>query len=286
MIRLSFVLIVLSLSTARAEESTRTAWDTADVGHKGAWSVGLFNPLRYAMADGLEIEVHPVVFLTAPHATVRVAHTTGNDLRITGEYGLSVPTFGMRLTQGFLFPTWAEKKEQIGWFVVPSAGVAVSGGAANAAVWTARADLAVGIPVGANSATPQHSFLAPLDLLFAPQLTGYRAHLGGAYDLPLSARVRAHVELNLFHVGSDPDLVVNGRNVGPLRQLSRVLVTSHAGVDIALFERSRVGLGVYLANYDQGAVSVTADASGFAQVDRVRSWNIIPTIDFIWAGGP
>lgn len=283
MIRFLFALVFLAIATARAEPA-RPARDTADVGPKGSWSVGLFNPLRYAIGDGLELEAHPVFFFAAPHATARVAHVTG-DVRVTGEYGLSIPTFGMRLTQGFLFPTWAEGKEQIGWFVVPSAGVAVSGGKSAEGVWTGRADLAVGIPLGANSATPQHSFLAPLDLLFAPQLNGYRARLGGAYDHPIGESLRLLGELNAYVVGGDPNLVVDGKDVGTLRQFSPVYVTGHVALDVALFAASRLSVGLYVANYDQGAVTVTKGADGFAQVDRVRSWNVIPTFDFLWSGG-
>ena len=262
----------------------RPARDTADVGPTGRWSTGFFNPTRYALTDGFELEANPLLIPVAPNLTGRFA-ILKKELRLTAETGLLVPTFGMRLMKGYFFPTWATSTENIGWMLVPRVGLLLSGTVREHDVWTVRGDFTFRIPLGPNSATPLESFSAPLDLLFAAPTTGYLARVGGAYDAALGNWFRVRGEVNVYLSGPTPHLFVGGEDKGQLSPRSPLYVTGHVGVDIATFKHSRVTVGVLWANYDQGAKAVVRDADGFADRVPVRSNNILPTLDYIWSGG-
>lgn len=275
------LLTVLVGSVAFA--APRPARDTADVGKQGDYSVGIFNPLRIAILDGFELEANPLVFFVAPHVNARV-RLIGGPLRLTAEAGLLVPTFGMRLMKGFFFPSWATTKNDIGWMVIPRVGVLLSGTVFEHSVWTARTDAAFRVPLGPNNGTPLNSFIAPLDLLLAAPLTGVCARVGGSYDHALGDTFRIRGEANLFITGGQGNLYDSGTNLGAIAPLSELIVTAHVGVDIAVFKQSRITVGVLFANYDQGATQVVKGADGFSDRVRVRSNNILPTLDYIWAG--
>ena len=98
------------------------------MGNKGEVSVGVFAPLRYTAADWFELELHPLLFFVDPHVTGRFGILRDGPVRLTAEVSLSVPTPVMRLTQGFLFPTWATSNNQIGWMLVPRGALLLSGG--------------------------------------------------------------------------------------------------------------------------------------------------------------
>src|SRR5262245_24188287 len=100
------------------------ARDTAVLLAPGQWSVGLISPLQVGVGAGLEFDSAVVPwFLLSPNGALRVALRQG-DFAVTGEYGLSIPTGAMYLLQGYLFPTWEKSESRVGWFVVPSAGLA------------------------------------------------------------------------------------------------------------------------------------------------------------------
>lgn len=250
------VLAALVASSAGAEPLL--ARETAHVGGKWDYSVGLLAPLTLGVADGLELRAHPVLFFVAPNLDVRVSHWRSSDWRLTGEYGLSVPTPLMRLTQGYLFPT---SGRTIGWWVVPHAGAALSHGAAEGAVLTLSADLAVGLPLSKSEVTPLGAWPF-LDVLFAPTLSRYRARLGAAYDYPLSDRWRVRAYGDLFLHGANP---------------SPFTLRAGAGVDLRIGRMSRLAVGGVWWSSDQHAIDPTT-------LQRVRSNDFLPTLDFIWAG--
>jgi len=253
-------LILASLVCSFAQ--ALPARDTADGGPKGSWSVGLFNPGRYALTDGIELQAHPLVFFVAPNAVVRIAHAELAGFRLTGEYGLSGPTPAMRLSQGFLFPAWDRSPEKrIGWFVVPRAGLVASRGALSSRVLTFRADVAYGVRLSRNDATPLGG-VAPLDLLFAPVLSTYRARAGVVYDVGLSNRFRLRGEADLWLHGEQP---------------SPVTVSAGLGLDIGIGDSSRLTFGLMWWNADTNAID-------YETHERVRSNDFLPTLDFIWAG--
>jgi hypothetical protein len=283
---------VVLLASSLALAAPRPARDTADVGARGSWSVGVFNPLRIAVHDRVELEANPLVFFVAPHVNARFSLLQGaaaeaggaRGVRLTGEVGLSFPTLAMRLMKGWTFPSWSTSGDTVGWMLIPRVGVLLSGDAFAHDVWTVRADAAVRAPLGPNNATPMNSFLAPLDILLAAPLTGLCARVGGAYDHAFGERLRLRGELNLYVTGGQGNLRVAGVDRGPLAAINPVIVTAHVGLDIAVFAQSRVTVGALWANYDQGQTVVVPASDGFSQRAPVRSNNILPTIDYIWAG--
>lgn len=292
---MSRALLALVVVSSAALADPRPARDTADVGDRGSWSVGVFNPLRIAVHDRVELEANPLVFFVAPHVNARFAIlkgaktepgdvVTARGLRLTGEFGLSLPTFAMRLMKGWTFPSWSTSSDNVGWMLVPRLGLLLSGDVFTHDVWTVRADAAVRVPLGANNATPMNSFVAPLDILLAAPLTGLCARVGGAYDHAFGQRLRLRGEFNVYVTGGQGDLLVAGTDVGPLAAINPVILTAHVGLDIAVFKQSRVTVGALWANYDQGQTVVVADADGFSKRVPVRSNNFLPTIDYIWAG--
>ncbi len=278
--------LVLALVAATALAAPRPARDTAEVGNTGSWSVGIFNPLRIAVTDRVELQAHPLAFFVAPNIDARFAIWKPADegLRLTAEAGLSLPTFGMRLMKGFFFPSWETSANDIGWMLIPRVGLLLSGRVLTHDVWTVRADAAFRLGLGPNNATPLNSFLAPLDILLAAPLTGFVSRGGVAYDHAFGERLRLRGEVNLYVTGAQGNLVVSGANLGPVAPLSSIYVTAHVGLDIAVFQHSRITVGALWANYDQGATQVVTGADGFSERVRVRSNNFLPTIDYIWAG--
>jgi hypothetical protein len=276
----SLVCALLLSSVALA--APRPARDTAAVGQRGTASVGLFNPLRIAVADGIELEGNPLFFFVAPNANARFRLFDG-PLMLTAEAGLSLPTFGLRLAKGFFFPSWETSSNDIGWMLIPRVGVVLSGKVFEHDVWTAKADAAFRIPLGPNSATPLNSFLIPLDLLLAAPLTGVCARLGGAYDHAFGDTFRLRGEANVYVTGGQGTLVVSGQPIGAIAPISNLVVTAHVGLDIAVFKQSRITVGVLWANADQGATQVVRGADGFSERVRVRSNNFLPTLDYLWA---
>lgn len=292
----ALLLGVVALSQV-AVAQPRPARDTADVGDKGSWSVGVFNPLRIAVHDRVELEANPLVFFVAPHVNARFAilkppragdgeapGAQPRGLRLTGEFGLSLPTLAMRLMKGWTFPSWSTSGNDVGWMLVLRLGVLLSGDVLTHDVWTVRADAAVRVPLGENNATPMNSFLAPLDLLLAAPLTGLCSRIGGAYDHALGERLRLRGEFNVYVTGGQGSLIVSGNNVGPLPALSPVILSAHLGLDIAVFKQSRVTVGALWANYDTGQTVVATGSDGFSTRVPVRSNNFLPTVDYIWAG--
>ncbi len=284
--------LVLVLVASAAFATPRPARDTADVGNAGSYSVGVFNPLRIAFHNRFELQANPILFFVAPHLDARFAilkppvepGQLPMGVRLTAEAGLLMPTYGMRLMKGFFFPSWATSPNDIGFMLIPRVGLLFSGDFFTNDVLTFRIDAAMRIPMGPNSATPMNSFLAPLEILFAAPLTGFCGRLGGAYDHAFGDRLRLRGEVNLYLTGQQGNLSVNGVDVGAVAPISPFIFTAHLGLDIAVFKYSRIAVGALFANYDQGATQVVTRADGFSDRVRVRSNNILPTVDFIWAG--
>lgn len=275
-----FLLGALAVVAARAEPLR--ARDTAEVRGAGEWSVGIFNPLTVGLGRGVELQSHPLLLAGSPNAIVRVAHRVDPEgWSVAGEYGLSLPTPAFRLAKplgvsGDLVPSCkvtahdaslASWCEQPGWILVPRAGLVASYGRERA--FTGRVDVAVGVPIAGNPGRPLDAIPA-LDLLFAPAMNGWRAHVGGRYDVPLVDRLRLDGELNAYLVGASGDR-------------SPLTVSAHLGLDLAVGSASRFTLGVMYWNSDQRAVRVETGPDGYAFTRRVRSNDFLPTIDFIWS---
>jgi len=285
-------MLGLALAALPAFATPRPAWDTADTGKKGSYSVGIFNPLRLAFTDRVELQAHPLFFFIAPHLDARFGILKGevdengvpSGVRLTAEAGLLMPTLGMRLMKGFFFPTWATSTNDIGFMLIPRVGLLVSGNFFTHDVATFRIEGRMRIPIGPNGATPLNSFLAPLEIVMAAPLTGFLGRAGGSYDHAFGDRFRLRGELNVYLTGRQGNLAVSGLNEGPIADINPFIVTAHLNLDIAVFQQSRIALGVLWANYDQGATEVRTQADGFSERVRVRSNNFLPTVDFIWSG--
>ncbi|MBL8912160.1 MAG: hypothetical protein JNM17_15815 [Archangium sp.] len=289
--RRALLLCVFGLSLA-AFGNPRPAWDTADTGNKGSYSIGVFNPLRLAFTDRLELQAHPLFFFVAPHLDARFAILKNpvengeppTGVRLTAEAGLLMPTLGMRLMKGFFFPTWATSTNDVGFMLIPRVGLLVSGNFFTHDVATFRIEGRMRIPIGPNSATPLNSFLAPLEIVMAAPLTGFLGRAGASYDHAFGDTFRLRGEVNVYLTGQQGNLVAGGINQGVIAEINPFIVTAHLNLDIAVFKHSRIAVGVLWANYDQGASEVRTGADGFSERVRVRSNNILPTLDFIWSG--
>lgn len=245
---------------------------------RGAYSVGVFNPLTLNIGRGIEIQTHPLLFLIAPNLIVRVPHipmSTPADPRwgLTGEYGLSVPTIGMRLLEGHLFPAWENHEGRIGWAVVPRVGAVASrsGGALRdqAAVISARADLVVGFPLSSTDAQPLDA-PEPLNLLFDPVLSRYRGRVGVLWDSSLGRRWRVRAYGDLYVHGVQREFRLPSGTDNLTTRLG-------AGMDVGFGSRlqRRLTFGVAWWNSYQHAIDATT-------WQTQRSNDIWPMLDFIW----
>ncbi|MBI5544990.1 MAG: hypothetical protein HY901_13955 [Deltaproteobacteria bacterium] len=255
--------VVLSLcllpSSARAEPLLSR--DTADVGSAGSYSIGVFNPLKVAVSDGVELQAHPLLFFVAPNLTVRIAQGELGGFRLASEYGLWCPTPLMRLTQGFLFPTWDHGSGEVGWSLVPQAGLVATRGHRASRTLTLAADIAVGIPLTRDDLTAPGG-IAPLDDWLAPVTTGFRARLNVAYDVSLVSWLRGRAYLGLS---------LHGKNPSP------VAFSGGLSLDLAVGRNSRFTLGMMWWNADTREMDLRTH-------QHVRSNDFFPTLDFIWAG--
>jgi hypothetical protein len=265
---LVLALAIVSVSNAAAEPIAPR--DTARVLAPGRWSAGLMAPIAVGVTKQVELDTQLASWgLLSPNLSVRIelARLFGGDVVATGEYGLSMPTGAMRLLSGYLFPTWATSGQKPGWVLVPSAGLWVSGGTRG--VWTGRMETTIGVPLGENPATPLETY-APIDLAFAPALSGYRVRFGGAYDYPLFDWLRAKAALQGFLV-----------RPGPYPQRSPLYVSAEVGLEFGLGKVFRIALGAIWYNYDQREKVLLRGKGGRLSRVGVRSNDFFPTLDLI-----
>jgi hypothetical protein len=272
------ITALLALPALAAAEPIR-ARETAHLREAWGWSTGVFNPLRLALSDTITVETHPLLDAVGGfNLAVQRAHMQGAGWTLTVEGSLSCPTLAFRLTQVMplaspFFPRWSKGGGEIGWVLVPGAGLIWSWGGPREAVWTVRGDVAVGVPLGPSDALPVDSLFAPLELALAPALTGLRARVGTGYDYPVLDWLRLRAQLNGYLTGNHP---------APYAQLSPWFVEAYGGVDLGLGDHARITLGAKWYNWDQGAKEVVVDEAGRARRQPVRSNDFWPTLDFIW----
>jgi hypothetical protein len=165
--------VTLSMATMTALADPMPARETARVMPKKGFAVGLTSPSALGIGHGLEITTMVVPWLLlSPNLSLRAELIKSKSgIVFTTEYGLGVPTGAMRILQGYLFPTFATSGQAPGFVLQQYAGLWLSGG--DRGVWTARADVTTGLPIGDNPQQPMDTF-APLELWFAPATTGSR----------------------------------------------------------------------------------------------------------------
>lgn len=284
---LGFVLAGLGLQPAKARAQALPARETAEVRDRWQGQVGVFNPLRLGVAKGIELEAHPLTFLVAPHATVRVRHLQRGPWTLTGLYSAGVPTAGFRLAPpfglaGFLTPSCKVRDHEAArgndcwqppWVVTLGVGAQASRQFALAgrdAVATATLQVDKGIAIGDQPARSLDAW-APVEAQFAPAMGLWRGRLALAWDQAVASRVRLRGEASLLVVERQPAL-------GASPWLSSV----YAGADVGLGQRLRLTAGAIWWNADQHAVQASKTADGFDRLERVRTHSVWPTLDLLW----
>jgi hypothetical protein len=248
--------------------------------------MGIFNPLILGVGAGVEVEAHPLFFLTAPHVKVRKSLKLGRSSgwRTSLEGGLWVPytvfTKAPPLGLGGYFiptcavaaaePDRAHRCQRPEWIVVPQAGFAASHGTTH--VWTLRGDVSAGVVLSGQRPRPLDT-LAPLDLQMAPIFNRWRAHGVVRYDHSLQEGIRGHVEGHFY-----------GRGQPEGGELSPWAGAIHTGLVFGLGDSLALALGLYYWNTDQGAIEIDPGSGGGASLNRRRSHDFFPTFDLIWSG--
>ncbi|MEZ4314067.1 MAG: hypothetical protein R3F14_39105 [Polyangiaceae bacterium] len=244
------------------------ARNTAAVLAPEKWRAGIFEPLEVGVKPGLSLTTSVLPwFLLSPNVGARIEMGRVGPATGTGEYSLSLPTGAMRILKGYLFPTFATETGDVGWSLVPTAGLVVSGG--DRGVLTGRIETAVGIPLGPTDVTALESY-APIELIFAPALTGLRVRAGGMYDYRFVDWLRGRVGVFGYMTGA-----------GPRPHRSPLYFSAEAGLEIGLGSRVRLAVGAVYFNYDQRKTEVQKNADGYSERVPVRSNDIFPTFDLI-----
>ncbi len=270
---------------AQTSDATLAARESAAIGTAGSWSVGVFNPVQWAISDKLAIRVHPWPVLRPVQLDVRVAHMTGA-WSITGEYGLELQGLGnfgaMPLgVKGDLVPSCkvaayepdrANSCKAPGFSLAPRAAIVASTGRSD--VLTVRADFAVGIALG-EKGQPLDA-LPNLDLAWAAVHNGWRGRLGARYDLALTTRIRWASEANAWMVAPETAQ-------GTATARSPLTLSAWTGFDFAVGDASRFTIGVIYYNSDQRRTEMVSKGSYWVR-EALRNHDLFPTIDFIWAG--
>lgn len=273
------LLLGLTLFSQGVQAETIAARETAYVDPAGTWTTGIFNPLRIGVDDKTSVETHPLMDIIGGFNFAVQSQLMQNDAWVLSyKAGLTIPTMAYRLSQQIplaspFFPTWAKSPRHIGWTLEPSLGLLWSHGQGDAAIWTVRADLTIGMPLELSDAYPVDSMFAPLELLLAPTLTGFRARAGVGYDYPVLDWLRLRAQGNIYLTGNHP---------ADQAQLSPLFIEGYAGIDIGLGANARMTLGAKWYNWDQHATEVQIDDQNRAQRRAVRSNDFYPTVDFIW----
>ncbi len=63
----------------------------------GRWEVGLFQALRHAMSESVELSTHPLAFFLIPNLSVKWSHGSKDGFRIATRHSLTYPTPLLRL---------------------------------------------------------------------------------------------------------------------------------------------------------------------------------------------
>ncbi len=259
--------LALSTFAASAAADPMPARETARVLPKSGIAVGLMSPSAYGLGHGLEVTTMVIPWLLiSPNLSVRAQLLEKKGLVFSAEYGLAVPSGAMRLTQGYLFPSYAVTNIKPGFLLQQHAGFWLSGGSKG--TWTARIDV-TGVFANDPNFGPLNSY-APFNLWFGPATGEPRWHLGGTYDHPLTDWLRGRVGLNGYLMGSSTS------------DLSPFYVSAEAGLEARLGKRMRLAIGGVWYNYDTHDVEQQADDTGRTQNVHVRTNDIYPTFDLVF----
>jgi len=248
------------------------ARDTATTREPGTWSVGIADPLRIGVAPGVELDAQVLAWLAlSPNVGLRTELRRAGRWTVTGEYGLALPTMGLRLTQGYLLPSWEKGGGHVGWILVPRAGLAISADVPRGDLhdaFSVRLGSAVGVPLGHNDAAPLETY-APIEIITAPALRGFRQDTSATYDLALTSWLRGRATLDAWYVGRSLQTDTSPWILG-------------AGIHMdARWGRLRFSLGAILFDQDQHRTVIEETADGPVR-RRARTRELWPAFDLIW----
>lgn len=240
----------------------------------GAWSIGLLSPARLGLSETLELDTQALSWLLlSPNAEVRLKLGGAGSWLFASTYGLSLPTGAMRLTQGVLFPTSETSGQRPAWVLVPSLGVLASSGPRDAAALvTFHLETAFGVPLGERT-TPTLETYAPVELLFAPALTGLRTRAGANGSHALGTVVRARVLAEALTMGRRTDVA-----------RSPLVFHGALALEFAIGRRIAVELSGHVYESDQHRTRLVDAGDGTVRRERVRSVDVFPSLDVIVRG--
>lgn len=265
---LALAALLATLDGGRARAEPFPALSDAGILPRGAFAVGLVSRSRVGIDEMIELDTQLGWWLLlSPHLELRLQHLASDRLRLTSSLALSTPTPAMRLLKGYLFPTWQRSENDVGWFVVPEVGLAASTG--RRLVITGRTSVAVGVGVGPNAARSLDTY-APVELVFAPALNGFRVTTTAIADWGVLRWMRLRLEVSLHAIGE-----------GEPPRSPWVFQTS-AAADVRLGRHWRVSAGLAYYNSDQRAQRVVKGDDGRWRREPARSNDVHPTVDVVW----
>ncbi|MEE8409850.1 MAG: hypothetical protein V3T05_09610, partial [Myxococcota bacterium] len=86
------VLIALGAASNAAAESAAWSQGTAYTLPHGRWEVGLFQPLRYGVADSIEVGTHPLLNVLMPNVAIKKAWLGWWGGQLSSRHSLTYPT--------------------------------------------------------------------------------------------------------------------------------------------------------------------------------------------------
>ena len=91
MVRALILLTALLVSIIRGGNAN---WDShsAHIMPPGKWSVGIFQPLRFGLKEGLELSSHPGWFLVLPNASFKIPFADFKSFNTVSYTHLTLPT--------------------------------------------------------------------------------------------------------------------------------------------------------------------------------------------------
>ena len=87
-----FLAMLTTLGLSAAWASPGSTHGTAEVLEDGVWEIGVYAPLRRGMGNGLELSIHPLAALRAPHLVAKKSWGEKGGWALASRHGLQFPT--------------------------------------------------------------------------------------------------------------------------------------------------------------------------------------------------
>jgi hypothetical protein len=259
----------MSFDDAHASAPRLPPRERADALAPGQWQVGLTSPTRIGLGGQRELTSFAAGWLVlVPNVALRQSLRSPQHIWQTrGEFGLSFPGYGYRLSQGYLLPAQERSGGHPGHFLVPRFGWAVSYGYRN--IVATKVELAYGIGLDTRRRPPSLDTYAPIELLYAPVVDIFRAQLALSGDFALHERARVRPSVRLWFIGPLP------------ADRSPVILDTRLALDYALSHRVFLSVGGAWYNSDQHRQRLIKKSDGSSERQRIRSNDFFPSIDLV-----